>query len=368
MSGTTDIWVVKKDLRTFKVVEAEDLMAKDLADGQLVMKVDRFAMTSNNITYAAFGDVMQYWDFFPAEGEWGRVPVWGFGDVVRSECPDVAVGERFYGYFPMSTHLLLQPGKVTEYGFMDNSPHRRELVATYNNYTRTSADPSYDPAHESEQMVIRPLFATSFILDDFVADNDFFGATSVILGSASSKTALGLAFLLHANHPDIEVVGLTSKTNMAFVEGLGCYDKVVAYGDIDSLDASTPSMMVDMSGNAKVISDVHHHFGDALKYNCLVGGTHWEDIKLDHGEMPGAKPIGFFAPDQFTKRAKDWGGAVLQQKMGEAWDKFLGPVSGWIHINYSFGPEAAAASYLKVLEGKVAPDQAHVISVNGAAG
>jgi hypothetical protein len=364
VSGTTDIWVTKKDLRTLKVVEAEDLMAKELADGQVVMKVDCFAMTSNNITYAAFGDVMQYWNFFPAEGEWGRVPVWGFGDVVRSECADVPVGERFYGYFPMSTHLLLEPGKVTDYGFIDNAPHRRELVATYNNYTRTASDPSYDPALESEQMVLKPLFATSFILDDFVADNDFFGATSVILGSASSKTSLGLAFLLHTNRPGIEVVGLTSAGNKAFVEGLGCYDKVVTYDDIESLDASVPSMMVDMSGNGQVISTVHHHFGDNLKYNCLVGGTHWENVTFDHGEMPGAKPIGFFAPDQFVKRAKDWGGAGLQQKMAEAWTQFLGPVSDWIHINYSIGPEAAAASYLDVLEGKVPPSEAHVLSVN----
>jgi hypothetical protein len=292
------------------------------------------------------------------------VPVWGFGDVVRSECEGVDVGERFYGYFPMSTHLLLEPAKITEYGFVDNAPHRRELVATYNNYTRTANDPSYSVDHEDAQMVIKPLFATSFILDDFVADNDFFGATSVILGSASSKTSLGLAYLLHNNRPGIKVVGLTSAGNKGFVEGLGCYDEVVTYDDIASLDASVPSMMVDMSGNAQVIAQVHQHFGDNLKYNCLVGGTHWENITLDHGDLPGPKPIGFFAPDQFVKRAKEWGAASLQQKMAEAWDQFLGPVGEWININTSYGPEAAAHSYLEVLEGKVPPSEAHVISVN----
>ena len=216
-------------------------------------------------------------------------------------------------------------------------------------------------------MVIKPLFATAFILDDFAADNDFFGASSVLLGSASSKTSLALAFLLHANRPDTEVVGLTSASNKAFVEGLGCYDKVVTYDNIASLDASTPTMMIDMSGNADVIATVHNHFGDALKYNCLVGGTHWENIKLDHGQLPGAKPIGFFAPDQFTKRAADWGAAALQQKMAEAWATFVGPVGGWINMNYSFGADDAAAAYLEVLEGKVTPDQAHVISVNNEA-
>jgi len=57
--STTDIWVIKKDLRTHKVVEAEDLMAKDGADGQIVMKVDQFATTWNNIADSVVGDVMQ---------------------------------------------------------------------------------------------------------------------------------------------------------------------------------------------------------------------------------------------------------------------------------------------------------------------
>ena len=77
-----------------------------------LLHVDRFALTANNITYAAFGDAMSYWDFFPSgEADWGRVPVWGFGTVVASRCDGVAVGERFYGYFPMSTQLRVTPAK-----------------------------------------------------------------------------------------------------------------------------------------------------------------------------------------------------------------------------------------------------------------
>ena len=39
--------------------------------------------------------------------------------------------------------------------------------------------------------LVFPLFTTSYVLDDYIADNDGFGATQVILGSASSKTAFG---------------------------------------------------------------------------------------------------------------------------------------------------------------------------------
>lgn len=37
-----------------------------LAPGQIRVGVDRFALTSNNITYAAFGDAMSYWQFYPS--------------------------------------------------------------------------------------------------------------------------------------------------------------------------------------------------------------------------------------------------------------------------------------------------------------
>ncbi len=58
-----------------------------LEPGQALLKVDKFAFTANNVTYAAFGAAMDYWKFFPsADAAWGRIPVWGFGDVLASNC------------------------------------------------------------------------------------------------------------------------------------------------------------------------------------------------------------------------------------------------------------------------------------------
>ena len=62
------------------------------------MQIEQFALTANNITYAAFGDKMSYWSFVPTgDAATGCIPVWGFGRVDHSQCPGVAVGERFYG-------------------------------------------------------------------------------------------------------------------------------------------------------------------------------------------------------------------------------------------------------------------------------
>src|SRR5207302_8785525 len=78
--------------------------------GEALLAIRRVALTTNNITYAAFGDAMQYWDFFPAgEAGWGHMPAWGFADVIESNVAGLERGERFYGYFPLATHLRVQP-------------------------------------------------------------------------------------------------------------------------------------------------------------------------------------------------------------------------------------------------------------------
>ena len=161
------------------------------------MAIDAFALTANNITYAAFGEAMSYWGFFPTgDAATGCIPVWGFANVVESRCAGAAVAERFYGYFPMANDVVLQPVRVNEAGFFDGAEHRRELHAVYNQYSRCSADPGYAPAREAEQALLRPQLITSFLIDDFLADSAYFGARTVALSSASSKTAYGTAFCL----------------------------------------------------------------------------------------------------------------------------------------------------------------------------
>ncbi|HEV7730819.1 MAG TPA: DUF2855 family protein [Candidatus Binatia bacterium] len=353
-------FLVRKDaLHETKIAPAAE---PTLAAGQVLAAVDRFAFTANNVTYAVFGEMMQYWHFFPAPEGWGRIPVWGFADVVGSECPEVPVGERLFGYWPMSTHAVLTPTQVTAGGFHDATAHRAHLHALYNAYTRVAGDPGYDPAHEDEQMLLRVLFLTGFLIDDFLADNQFFGARSVVIASASSKTAIALAHCLHQHRRGtVDVVGLTSPRNMAFTGGLGCYDRVVAYENLETLPTTTPIVFVDMSGDGGVVLRVHTHFGDALRHSCVVGGTHWDKVAMGQA-LPGVQPALFFAPDQVAKRTKDWGAAGLQQRMGSAWKEFLVPAAGWVRIVRGQGPDDIARVYQAVLSGGATPDEGHVLS------
>ena len=92
-----------------------------------------FSLSANNITYAAFGDAGSYWRFFPSgEDGWGIVPVWGFATVTESTHDGMAVGERLYGFWPMASHAVITPGRVSPLRMVDAAPHRAELPAAYN--------------------------------------------------------------------------------------------------------------------------------------------------------------------------------------------------------------------------------------------
>ena len=346
-----DFLVARDDLR---MVQWAQNALPELAADQVLLAIDRFAFTANNITYASFGDAMKYWDFFPAPTGFGIIPVWGFADIVQSRHDDLAIGERIYGYFPISSHLIVTADRVSRGGFVDAAPHRAPLAAVYNQYSRVANNPFYAPEREAAQAVLQPLFMTSFLIDDFLDDNGFFGAQSVLISSASSKTSLGLAFVLkRARREGIEIVGLTSRSNISFVESTGYYDRVVAYDDIPSM-IQQPSVFVDMAGGGNVRAAVHTRLGDALKYSCAVGGTHWEDRGAT-GALPGPKPVLFFAPAQIKKRGADWGPGGLEKRYGPAWAEFLGSVKAWLKTPEARGRENLEAVYRRVLEGKASP-------------
>ncbi|MEO1060733.1 MAG: DUF2855 family protein [Actinomycetota bacterium] len=360
MGTGTDLVVGRDDLHRTELLEGVGDDAA-LADGEALLRVDTFALTANNITYGVAGDLTSYWSFFPADAGWGRIPVWGFADVVRSEADGLAEGDRVYGYYPMSTHLIVQPTKVRGDSFVDGAEHRAGLPAVYNNYRRVSAT---DASAEAMESILRPLFMTSWLIDDFCADHDFFDAEAVVLTSASSKTSFGTAFCLsrREGHP-VQVVGLTSPSNVEFVEGIGCYDEVLTYDDIAALPADRPTVSVDMAGSSSVLSAIHHHLGDRLRHSATVGITHWED-RSGTGAMPGPEPQLFFAPAQIEKRTKDWGPGGVDERFGVDWSSFLAEVDDWITVTEVRGPEAARAAYLEMLDGKTPPDQALIVSMH----
>ena len=343
----------------------DDAPVPELADGQVLFRVDRFAFTANNISYALAGDMLGYWRFFPAPEGWGRLPTMGFGDVIASKHTEVAVGTRCFGFYPMSRYLVIQPSAASASGIIDGAPHREGLAPAFNHYSPTGGDALYAPDHEDTLMLTRGLFMTSFLAEDFITDKGF-GEDAVLISSASSKTSIALGHLV-SKAGRARSVGLTSARNLEFVRKLGCYDQVLTYDEVGSLDAATPTVYVDMAGNSSLRAAVHGHFGDQLKHSCSIGATHWDQTGGNDEALAGPKPEFFFAPAQIQKRASDWGPAELQRRLGEAWSGFRTFSEGWLQVQRDFGRDAVERVYEDTLAGRTEPQHGHVLSLWDAA-
>lgn len=333
----------------------------ELQDDQVLLEIDRFGFSANNVTYAARGEGL-FWKFFPAPDGWFRTPVWGFANVVASRRDGVAAGERLYGYLPMSSHLLMDVGEVTDTGFTAVDPHRRDLPAIYNLYHRTAADPAYRADREAEQALLRPVFRTSFVIDDYLADNRFFGADQIIFGSASSKTAMASAFVMsRRRRAGVRVVGLTARRNLPFLRGVGYFDEVHAYDDVSALDRGRSSAYVDMSGDAAIRQAVHARLGEALVFDARVGSTHW--AKMDDRPVDGVQPTIFSMADQMRKRMADWGPDAFQRRISDDWRAFLDSAAEWLKPVESRGEAAVERVYRAMIAGRSDPDIGHILSV-----
>lgn len=355
---TTKLIVNRARIDEAKIVEREPAT---LAVGQIRVATRRFALTANNISYALSGEAIGYWRFFPdAEDGWGCVPVWGFGEVVESRAEGVAVGDCYWGFFPMASDLVMAPSRISASGITDGIEHRRELPYVYNMYARTNDDPAPLAAVPDLRSLLFPLLTTSFVLDDYIADNGGFGATQVIIGSASSKTAFGLAHYLR-QRGEQPVIGLTSPRNVGFVDGLGLYDRVVAYDAVGTLDPDIASVFVDMSGDGDVVAAVHRHFGDRVKASIGVGATHWGAGRAPR-DLPGARPAFFFAPAQIAKRDQDWGAGMLMRRAVEANIAACATLSARMALTEATGAGAIAAAYAEMVAGKTPPDRGVILA------
>lgn len=354
-----DFEILRKDLHQTRFASSD---APTPADGEALLRVESFGLTSNNITYAVFGEAMRYWDFFPAsDPDWGKLNVWGYAHVEQSRHPDLAPGMRVYGYLPCASHLLIVPDRINEKGFIDAAPHRLPLPSAYQGYRDVTTDPVYAADREAEHILFFPLFFTSFLIDDFIADEGFFGADTIVISSASSKTAIIAAYLL-AKRDGAQVIGLTSAGNQAFVEGLRVYDSVHLYDNICELPGDR-AVYVDISGDGAVRADVHARYGDRLAHSSAVGMTHWTQMAQGSGDLAGPKPVFFFAPDRIKKRGADWGTAKLDQHVAESWAPFADWASNWLRVERISSEDEIQRAYLELLDGKVDPAAGTIVDL-----
>ncbi len=346
------LWVNKAKL-TEHTLHEDSLPT--LGDGEVRLRVESFSVTANNITYAVIGDMFRYWDFFPAQEGHGIVPMWGHAVVEASNHPDIAVGERVYGYLPMGTHLDVLPGQISRGQFTDMAAHRQPMSVFYNQYSRLDADPEHDPAREAQRMIFGPLFKTGFLIEAMFSAQNWFGAEALVMTSASSKTSMALASVAREKSPGVKRIGLTSAGNVAFVAASGLYDQVLAYSDVGAL-AQVPSVSVDFAGNAALLRSIHEALGGQLKYSCIVGATHVDARGGGGGApLPGPAPTLFFAPDHAVNVIKQLGPKAFGEAVAASWNAFVATTDGFVRVDIRDGVTAAGEAFQATLAGTADP-------------
>ena len=369
--SATDLIVAKNNLGQVELVESPCADTEPGA-GQIKLRVDRFGLTSNNLSYAGAGEILGYWNFFPAaDPAWGIVPVWGFATVVASNHEEIEVGEELYGYLPMGRYLIVEPHDVCAAHCSDRFAHRAALHPWYNRYYRVANDPSSPPASQHLQPLLWALHMTGWMLANQFADNDDFGCDQVIVASASSKTAVAFARSMQTRKGQTRKgqhqgdsprrIGLTSPSNAAFVESLGCYDEVRTYDAIGAAELEGTATLVDMSGNAAVVSEVHHGFGDRLLDSIQIGSTHLS-ARGDTAGLPGPTRRFFFIPDVAEARAAEIGQAAYHAEFAAAWTEYGTWVADFVTVDASTGPEAMRDAYLAALSGTHNPATGLILS------
>lgn len=357
---------IRKDNFTTQRLVKDTNKTTALNAGEVRVNIVRFALTANNITYAAMGDFLGYWQFFPALGDnsegWGVIPVWGFAEVCESTLEELPVGDRLYGYFPPADQLTMKPVNISARRFVDGAEHRSKLPPGYNNYRRISPEAPHDLQADNEQMLLSPLFITSYCLWDCLKDNKWYGAQQVIIVSASSKTSVGLAYALHDDNTAPNSVGVTSARNLEHVNSLGLYDSVVTYNALADVDANLPTVIVDMSGNSEVLGKLNRHLGDNMKYCINVGLTHWED-RGENQDIDEDRSEFFFAPGHIQKRIKEWGMQEFEQKTSQFIAETALKSRTWLKLKTVTGLDSVPEVYGDVCEGRVAADEGIIVEL-----
>ena len=356
---------VKKNNFTENRIQEVPLESLIPKENEILVKIDLFSFTSNNITYAVSGDIIRYWEFFTPVGieteGWGVIPVWGFADVIESKNENIPVGDRIFGYFPPASHHIMNPGNTSKRSFEDQSEHRSTLPNTYNIYRRVLSEQNYNTKLDRDRSLFYPLYITSFCLWDSLKENNWFSSKQIILLSASSKTSVGLAYGLHRDIEAPDVIGVTSERNIEAVKKLGLYKEVYSYEQLDKIN-QIETVIVDMLGNNSVLIYLHNRLGDLMKFTLKVGLTHWKESNNNQGIIKERSKF-FFAPSHIQKRIEDWGGKVFDKKTTQFLSDAILKTKNWLHYKNLNGLEDLTNEYPKVCSGTLPANEGLIVKM-----
>lgn len=180
MSRVNKILAIDKNRHGETLLLQENV--KSLESGQILLRVQKFALTANTVTYATVGDKFGYWDFhknihdYGNQSKWGFVPAIGWATVEESNNNNIPVGGKYFGWYPMAKYFTLKAEPKSS-GFRDVGDHRQKHAPVYVDYTRTDTDPYYCDSSvdgEDRQALLRGLFLTSFLANEFLLDKSYY--------------------------------------------------------------------------------------------------------------------------------------------------------------------------------------------------
>eukprot|EP00747_Dinoflagellata_sp_TGD_P181138 gnl/TRDRNA2_/TRDRNA2_34703_c0_seq1.p1 gnl/TRDRNA2_/TRDRNA2_34703_c0~~gnl/TRDRNA2_/TRDRNA2_34703_c0_seq1.p1 ORF type:complete len:403 (-),score=73.69 gnl/TRDRNA2_/TRDRNA2_34703_c0_seq1:50-1111(-) len=343
-----------------------------LGEGQVLVRVEKFVLTANTITYALAGRMPPLSTFLnfpvpediPNAERYARCPCWGTGTIVTSRCPEVGVGLRIHGYFAMSPFVILTPTNIKATTFMDGAAHRKTLLAPYKLY-QTSEDPRFKGLSADEEDFANAAggqSGTGWAMSQLAATHAA-KPEAMIITSASSRTSYGAAFAAKFHKDALSVVGLTSAKNVAYTQGLGVYDKVVAYEDVATLKRCRAAIF-DVAGNSAVLQKLYDLLREDVVYCGMVGMTHVAARKQEPLQrFNGAAPEPFMVWTAVAAVEKSFGKATATRMQTEASKAYREKSLRSMSIVRHHGPEATLTAYTQSVNGLLQPSETHVCSL-----
>ncbi len=331
---------------------------EDLRPGEVRLAIEKFGLTANNVSYTQFGDGKNapFWNAFPGPPALGRVPIWSFVRVVESRNDGIPVGSRYFGFVPMASHHTVH-AEVTPRGFRDISPQRSFLHPWYVTFQHAAEPDELDDF----RALMRPVFPAAFNLADLVERQAALGVKSLIITSASCKTAIAMVDEVLERGLGVATTAVTSAGHRGFVAGLGLYDEVVTYDTVGSATVRAPAMVIDFTGVAPCLRAVYRHFAVALTAGVLIGFTHPGAADEPPPGLPDPQPAFFFTPMVEDQAVAEEGPDAYYARYQEAETRFLQRMSSWHTLRTGHGPVAVVDAFQSLRSGEQVPDEGRVL-------
>ncbi|TFK34429.1 hypothetical protein BDQ12DRAFT_656785 [Crucibulum laeve] len=401
-------------LGTNKPVIASSSLPEHCPSNFVLIKVERFGFSANNITYQALGEHphFRYFDFHASplttdvsSESHGVIPVWGFGTVVKSGHPKVELGEKVYGYSAPARYILVEvsPSDINKFAFYVPRAHLPADRRPYNQILRCATDTHYNPSPLGEDltMLYRPLFWTSFWCEDWLHTSGYRGVSTILISSASSKTAFCLAYVIGKRirkgelSKDVKIIGLTSKRNTEFTKGLGLYHEVVDYDTFTSFrsfqgEKDSRWLYIDVAGNEDLNKKIFSHFASPYTGKlvaCISLGltslspssSNASSINWSTNTSPSPSSSGsetssstspfwpqveqFFMPEWLDVRKFQLSIKEIFRQQQEAWNELMTDCIGWVQLERVYGVDGVLQAYERLAKEGLGPDKGQIWSL-----